>query len=174
MPVTYKKIASVTLTSSQASIDFQNIPATYDDIIIKTSLRQTDGNPNAFPFITFNGTSSTNHSSRWILGTGSGSPSSGSASVIFWATSKLADTASTFGNHEIYIPNYTSSTNKSLSIDSVYENNGTDARQFLIAGLWSTTSVINRIVIQSGDNTASAGYNFVANSTAVLYGVKRS
>ena len=77
-------------------------------------------------------------------------------------------TASTFGNSEIYIPNYASSGYKSISADSVSENNATAAYAFMAALLWSNSAAINRITI------TGLGSSFVQYSTATLYGIKNS
>jgi hypothetical protein len=77
------------------------------------------------------------------------------------------NTASTFSNIEIYIPNYAGSTNKSFSIDAVGENNATAAYAGLVAGLWSTSSAITAISIAS--TTLFAEF-----STATLYGISNT
>jgi hypothetical protein len=77
-------------------------------------------------------------------------------------------TANTFGNVAIYIPNYTSSNNKSISVDGVGENNATTAFADLYAGLWANSSAITSITL----------YNIISDfaefSTATLYGIKNS
>lgn len=170
-----KHIQTITVgAGGAATIDFQNIPGSYTDLVIFTSLRQSNGNTNALPFITLNGTSSSNQSYRGLFGDGSGVFST-SYSIIYWPVSRdNYDTASTFANTMIYIPNYTQSTNKSISIESVFENNGTAARQFLGAGLWSNTAAITRVVLQSGDNTAAPAYVFNQHSSASLYGITKA
>jgi hypothetical protein len=77
-------------------------------------------------------------------------------------------TASTFGNGEVYIPNYAGSTNKSMSADGVSENNGTEAYTDLIANLWSNTSAITSILLYPDSGT------WQQYSTATLYGIKNS
>jgi hypothetical protein len=78
------------------------------------------------------------------------------------------DTANTFGNTDIYIPNYAGSANKSVSVDTVEENNGTTARALLGAILWSNTAAITALGL-----TPVSG-SFVQYSTATLYGIKNS
>jgi hypothetical protein len=77
------------------------------------------------------------------------------------------NTSNSFSNSSVYIPNYTSSNYKSVSIDSVYENNATTAYCNLQAGLWSSTSSINQVTLVC----TGSGQTFAANSTATLYGV---
>lgn len=170
MANTYVKIASVTVGAGGAStIEFTSIPATYDDLVVKMSTRNSAsgvGQWQAFD-IGFNGVL-TNRSWRFVGGTGSAAIS-GSGTAILGQSSTAASTASTFANGEIYIPNYAGSTNKSLSVDQATENNGTDALIYPGAGLWSSTAAITSIQLAS--NYAGT---FVQYSTAVLYGIKKS
>jgi hypothetical protein len=151
-----------------SSVTFANIPQTgYTDLVVKCSTRD-NRSANASDFILgFNGVT-TNLSFRRLFGDGtnpqSGSGTFGSAGIEVAANS----TASTFSNIEVYIPNYTSSNNKSWSADSASENNGTTAYVQLTAGLWSSTAAITSITF-----TAESSASFVANSTFYLYGVAK-
>jgi hypothetical protein len=120
--------------------------------------------------LTFNGSTST-YSSRILEGGDSVAVSSTGSSSSFQMNSTGLLYTSTFANNEIYIPNYTSSNFKSVSIDSVSEANQAGAvYQDMVAGLWSTTSAITSITLTS----LSTGNNFVQYSTATLYGIKNS
>ena len=79
-------------------------------------------------------------------------------------------TANTFGNMEIYIPNYAGSSNKSVSVNQVGEDNAATAYATLLAGLWSNTAAITSIKL----TPFSGGASFVQYSTAYLYGVKNA
>jgi hypothetical protein len=168
------KIADVTVGSPQSSVTFSSIPSGYTDLKIVVSARNTESDSaGGLFYVNFNG-SSANLSSRvlYAYGSGSGSLSSTAASAIFGYITSSGSTASTFGNAEIYIPNYTSSNNKSVSVDAVNENNATDGRQDIVAGLWSSSSAITSITIYSARiSDGSASGNFVANSTFTLYGI---
>lgn len=159
---TYEKIQHIELTGSQASIDFTSIPQTYTDLVIKTSLRDTGGG-NIASYISFNG-STANFSGRYLYGDGA-SVSSGTLGRYIGSLKDNA-TANTLNSTEIYIPNYTSSNNKSFSVDNVTENNGTNADQNIIAGLWSNTAAITSISL------SPASGSFRAGSSATLYGIK--
>ena len=78
-------------------------------------------------------------------------------------------TASTFTSGMIYLPNYTSSNQKSYSIDIVQEANQTTAYMQMHAMLWSGTSAINRLTFSNYNSNT-----FATNSTAYLYGVKNA
>jgi hypothetical protein len=177
MANTYEIIASVTVGSGgAATIDFTSIPATYTDLLIKLSSRSDrSGNTSADQYIQFNGNTSAVYSMRRLLGTGSSASSDSASSdakgaFVGMATGSTA-TASTFANTEIYIPNYTSSNAKSISIDSVTENNATEAYQVFNASLWNpvTQAAITSLLI--GTYTTN---NFVQYSTAYLYGISNA
>jgi hypothetical protein len=79
------------------------------------------------------------------------------------------ETASTFSNSEIYLPNYASSSiNKEYSSSGVVENNATAANSVLTAGLWSSTAAITQI------DLVGMGGDFVSGSTFYLYGINKS
>jgi hypothetical protein len=167
MANTNKKIQTVTVGSGGAStISFTNIPQTYTDLLIKFSGRTTSASIYGIGYIRPN-SSTTGFSDKALEGTGSsvGSYSEADSGLRFEPNGNGA-TANTFGNAEILIPNYTSSNYKSISVDSVTENNATAAEAFLKAGLWSNTSAITSI-----DIVAYSGTSFQQYTTATLYGV---
>ena len=165
MATTYTLISSVTVGSGgAATMTFSSIPQTYTDLLIKVSARSV-GIDNQ---LTFNG-STTNDSSRYLIGNGASASSGSDASNIqLQGSTASSDTANTFGNLEIYIPNYTSANSKSVSIDAVTENNATTAYAFLSAGLWSDGAAITSATI-----TNSSG-DYAEYSTAYLYGISNA
>jgi hypothetical protein len=76
-------------------------------------------------------------------------------------------TASTFGNFQVYIPNYTSTGAKSFSVDIVQEDNQAGAFMNIAAGLTNSTAAITTI---SFNDQANIG-DFVIGSSATLYGI---
>jgi len=164
MANTFELIASSTVGSGGASsIDFTSIPSTFTDLCLKVSAR--DGDSNWVLNMKFNGS---NGSSRYLQGSGS-SASSGTETDMRFIVDSAGATASTFGSAEIYIPNYTSSNYKSVSIDSVSEANASTAYMRMVAALWSSASAINQITLT---NVVSG--NIPQYSTAYLYGVKNA
>ena len=164
MPNNYVLLETIALTQSAASVTFDNLPTSgYTDLKIVVSARTTLGSSVVDGLgITFN-TGGT-YSVRRLYGTGSAAASDTTNSAPF--TTASTATASTFGNAEIYIPNYRSSNAKSFSVDGVSENNATAAYAGLMAGLWSGTAAITSIVLASPGSAS-----FVADSTFSLYGV---
>ena len=164
-------IEHVSLSSSQASVTLGNggtLPQTYKTLKLVMSAR-TDSSGSTFEgFYLEPNANSSNLSNRYLEGNGASASSGSSASNMFIGVATGASaTTSTFCNVEITIPNYTGSTNKPVSSDSVNETNATTAYQDLIAGLWSNTAAITslKLILLSTNN-------FVSGSTFTLYGLK--
>lgn len=163
---TMTALSTVTVgAGGAATISFSSIPQTYTDLVVKVCGRSTaTGSVYDDLGIYFN-SSTADLSWRILYGTGgSASTTSGSTRYFAFVPSASA-TASTFSNVEYYIPNYAGSNNKSVSADSVTENNGATALTNIAAGLWSNTSAITTITLNPANG------NFVEHSTATLYGV---
>jgi hypothetical protein len=170
MAENYILLERVELNASAASISFANIPQTgYTDLKIVISGRtDRSGQQDDDIKIQVNGNTSAIYSQRRVLGNGSATfsdSSSGSNVGVSFTTGPTA-TANTFGSTDIYIPNYAGSTNKSMSVDGVSENNATAAGAGMNAFLASTTSPITSITFAPLFGTV-----FVANSTFSLYGI---
>jgi hypothetical protein len=151
------------LASSQASITFSSIPQTFTDLYVVLSIRNTSSQN--YYTLQFNGSSS-NFSMRILYGTGSTSASTTSPADYAGELTYSSQTANTFANNSIYIPNYTSANNKSYSMDSVQETNGSAANQVIGAGLWSNTAAITSI-------TFNVSGSFAQYSSATLYGITK-
>lgn len=151
------------LGSSQSAITLSSIPSTYTDLYLQISIRSTNGDDNLY--FKFNNTTS-NTSWRNLLGYGTGTLSQ-SGSGYLLAGGVRSNTANTFTNIGIYIPNYASSVAKSASVDSTSEENGSTGYQFLVNNLWNDTTAINRIdlYLQGGSLTQF--------SSATLYGITK-
>lgn len=175
MANTYVKIGSTVTVGAggSASIDFTSIPSTYTDLVVKLSSRTTDTTVNDSSAIAlqFNGDTASNYSRRTVFGDGGavGSSSATTTSMRIGFTTTNGDTANTFGNAEIYIPNYAGSTAKSVSADAVTEAN---VAQFIYAalnaGLWTGTAAITSIKL------IAPSFNFMQYSTATLYGILKN
>ena len=171
MPDTFIKIASNTVGSGGASsVTFSSIPSTYTDLLLKISARASFSDYDLQLNVHLNGNTS-NYSQRAVFGTGS-NVYSYTATIAGYAASVMGalGTANTFGNAEVYVPNYAGSTNKSYSVDNVTElNASTNNRLDLLAGLWSDTSAVSSMTI-----TTAGGTSFVQYSTFTLYGISKS
>jgi hypothetical protein len=166
MPLQLYKIASNDLTATASTVTFSSIPQGYTDLKVVISAR-TDRSAAGSDWtkISFNGVT-TNLSMRALYGGGS-TAGSYTDTLIYSSTNSNSQTATTFGSTEFYIPNYTGSTNKSVSADGVSETNATTNNDMtLVAGLWSNSAAITSITL-----APYTGPNFLANSTFTLYGI---
>lgn len=166
--MTMQVIQHIELGSAQATIDFNSIPQTYTDLVLKFSLRSTNADVTDYLRSTFNGNTS-GYTYRYLYGNGglgagvfssSGSRSDNFGPVINGNNS----TSSTFSNAEMYLPNYTAAVAKSISIDGAMDQNATESYPQIWANLWNNTAAITSISLFSGANLA-------AGSSATLYGV---
>ena len=176
MATTYTLIASNTVGSGGTStVTFSAIPGTYTDLLLRISAR---ANVNNYGIrVRFNSDTGTNYT--WLRLEGNGASASSNSNTTYGspyntfiyssANNQSTQTANTFGNMDLYIPNYAGSNNKSTSHDGANENNGTDAYANLIAGLWSNNAAITSITL-TGDGTV----DLVQYSTFYLYGISNS
>jgi hypothetical protein len=170
-------IERIELASNAASITFSSIPADYTDLLVKLSFRSTGTAAYDPILLRFNG-SDTGYSGR-VLETSVGFYTT--SEVVTTATSAQATgtwaritgtgvstdghTANTYGNAQILIPSYRSSAYKSVSCDTVGENNATQAPLEITANLWSNTAVITSLSLALKDG-------FIKQySSASLYGI---
>jgi len=170
MANTYTLLETVTVgAAGAASVTFNSIPQTgYTDLVIKCSVRGTASALYASLAVRFNGDSAANYKNLAIQGDGASAISYAQTSQTSFnignATGATA-TANTFDSSDVYIPNYTSSNYKSISVDDVMENNAATAYNTLTTSLWSQTAAITTINIFPGSGS------FSQHSTFSLYGV---
>jgi hypothetical protein len=154
-------VSTVTVGSGgAASIEFTGIAGTGKDLFILVSGRTVDASSLV---LRFNSDTANNYDSRTLRGDGSGADSNsniGIDRITLIPISTAGDTANTFSNVAMTIANYTSSANKSISIDGVRENNATFGRQVILAGRYINSSAITTVTLTA---------DFVQHSTASLY-----
>jgi hypothetical protein len=149
----------VTNGAGDASVLLNNIPQTYTDLLVLVSARNTVV---ADEFYIYPNSNTSNLSYRLLRGNGS---TVITANVHRFYPTVSSDTANTFANGQIYIPNYTSSSAKSFSLDSVSENNGTTAYASIEAMLWNDTTAITSLLFQLNSG------NIAQYSSFSLYGI---
>ena len=172
MPNTYTLLETITVGAAGASsVTFNSIPQTgYTDLVIKASVRTNNNAVYDNIQLRFNGDSGANYSRLFLVGDGSTTQNfkaSGNTSFVpSYSINAANATANTFSNGEFYIPNFTSSNQKSISLDTVVENNATAGYDGISAGLWSGTAAITSVNFTPGSGTL-----FLQYSTFSLYGV---
>lgn len=170
--MTRQAIGFVELTGTQANITFSNIPQDGTDLLLVYSLR-TD--LTSFHFddtsIRVNNDSGANYSNRLLQnreGSVSTSGGSGQTNILAPESSGPASPANTFGNGQIYIPNYTAATAKTFSCEGGSESSSSAVVLMMNAGLWNGTAPITSIYFYSRNSRS-----FLAGSTATLYKITK-
>jgi hypothetical protein len=165
--MTISLISTVTASGSSAAIDFASISQSFTDLFAVISGR-TSATGNIVSTLQFNSDTGANYSFRYLQGTGGAASSSagtGTTSIQLGYANDAGTTASTFCSQSIYIPNYTSASAKSISVDSVQENNGAQGLSWINAGRWTGTAAITFL------SFGVASGNWVSGSTISLYGI---
>jgi len=161
-------ISTVTVGSGGvATISFNGIPQIYTDLLLLHSIRTSRSAYHESIKLSFNG-STASQTNRRLYADGTGAASTNDTLMYGGQGAGATSTSSTFGNSSIYIPNYTSSNNKSSSEDAVSENNATNALATLNANLWSNTAPITSITL-----TPENGGTIQQYSSATLYGIRK-
>ena len=170
MPVTYDRIASSTLSTASATVDFTSISSTYTDLVLVATLGATT---TGVSFITqFNGDTGNNYGCVSFYGGQVGSPAPGTAikgagaypninSIYIPINSSLP--TSVKAAYTLNIQNYSSS-NVFKSTYSRYNHGLTEVNAN--TGTWRSTSPINRITMTTVTST------FLAGSVFTIYGIK--
>jgi hypothetical protein len=178
MTTTYTLINKTILGSNQTGLSFTSIPSTYTDLKLVFSVRGDYADASVWDLnIGFNSTT-TGYSNRFLLTNGGTGIASGTN--WFGVTTGIGlgyfnvtnNTANTFCNSEIYIPNYASSNYKSVSVEAAAEqNSGSSGATGLafFAGLWSNTAAISSLNVFS-----TVAPTFLTGSSFYLYGIKNS
>lgn len=175
MPLTYQLIASSTLSSPTTTFTFSSIPNTYTDLVVKTNLRS--GSPNGSNlrfFINGNNSAVYGVTYLWAFGSSSGSgrttpPNANTTFTLIPDISAANFAANAFASTEIYIPNYTLSSNRQVSFIQFAENNSASVSAITSGGgLIQIASPVTSISLQDSNDS------FVANSSFYLYGIKNS
>jgi hypothetical protein len=160
MPSTYTPIATTTLGSASATVDFTSISGSYTDLILVTDFAVTSAGDF---YLRFNSDTGNNYSVTILVGDGSSAVSSRSSSVSYISPNYNSDQTSQRAIHNWSIQNY-SNTTTNKTVLCRYDN---VSRQTVAAvGLWRSTSAITSINI-----SRNAG-NFSAGSIFTLFGIK--
>jgi hypothetical protein len=147
-----------------ATLTFSNIPQTGTDIMLLLSHRNDGGANQDNITLRINGLSGSNYVSRRLEGNGSTvlSGNQTATSINQPYSNSASSTANTFTNTSYYFSNYALTGTKSISIDTVMENNGTGYQQLFACLYNSSISGITSITI-------SGYYNMVRYTSASLY-----
>lgn len=162
----YELIETIEVGSGGASsIEFTSIPQDGTDLLLVLSARSDSASIDRLARVFFNSDTGSNYSVVELEGTGSGAFTNSFTGQTFGRLGNVnadTSTSNTFGNLQIYVSNYTSSTDKSFSSECIAENNATTASQILTANKYTSTSAITTMSVD-------AFSNFLEHTTASLY-----
>ena len=163
MAATYESIASTTLGSAQADVEFTSIPGTYTDLVLVINCGTSVSGQSIQ--MQFNSDSGNNYSSTEMWGNGS-SASSGrltNTSAIRAVGRGIGTDTTLIDTGFVSIQNYANTTTNKTALIRSGVSGGTIAS----VGLWRDTSAITSIkLIGEGPS------NIITGSTFTLYGIK--
>ena len=164
MAATYEKIATTTLGSAQATVEFTSITQSYTDLVIVTNSGNSSGADHAFFMQVGNGSYDTgsNYSSTYMFGNGSSVVSGRESNQTRALNMRTGGTL--IGNGFVHCMNYSNTTTNKTFLS---RGNTADNMTVAYVNLWRSTSAINRIKL-----TDETGANFLTGSTFTLYGIK--
>jgi hypothetical protein len=170
-------ITSQTLGSAAASVTFSSIPATYTDLVVRFSARAaTDTSPSSMG-IKLNPDTANNSATYLRVAAGPSvvslnrpRPDSGNDLFDRFTDTASDETSNTFSSGEVYIPSYTVSQSKPVSLFTVNEANVTTTLYSpnVGAGLFGNNAAITSISIRNLSGNMASGSSFY------LYGIKNS
>jgi len=155
--------------SLPASILIDNIPQTYTDLYLVSSLRANAPGTRVDIEITLNGDTSSTYTYQRLIGYDNSQEYSNTGTGINSGTNSTGNgaTANTFSSAGLYMTNYTSTTTKNFHIEHAAENNSTSS---WIIGL-STHSFANSTGITSIQFDTSGTSLYMQYSSMSLYGI---
>lgn len=166
MPSTYDKIATTTLSSSQASIDFTSISGSYTDLVIVGSIKAaTATNPACY--VRFNGDTGSNYSVTTLYGNGSTAGSVRFSGQTFIRYNYVTDPNTTnFATMIMNLNNYSNTTTYKNALTKFgLASIGLDTT----VGLWQNTQAITRVTF-----TLESSTNFASGCVFTIYGILKA
>lgn len=162
--MTMKLISTVTVgAGGAASIEFTGIPQTGTDLLVVLSVRSNEAGDPSSLYATVNNAFTGTYRMLYGSGANSFSQTDSYGSRVFVNGNTF--TSNTFSNVSFYFPNYTSTANKSVSVDAVAENNATAAYRTILAGSYTSSVAITSLQFPLA--------NWMQYSTASLYTVTK-
>jgi hypothetical protein len=163
MTATYEKIAAYTVPSSTASYTFSSIPATYTDLVLVGSCKNTVGATYGL-LLQYNGDTASNYSTTLLWGNGS------SASSFRYTTQYNGVFAGWAGstNFSPYIINIQNYANTTTYKTTLSRSSDAGDRVATTVSLWrKTPEAINSIKVAFEPSA-----NLATGTTLTLYGIK--
>ena len=163
MATTYEPIATTTLGSAAATIDFTSISSAYTDLRLVIVGKYTSAGGNTR--IRFNSDTASNYSSTRIAGDGTSASSDRLTNQTFQRLNFDGNSTTIPDLLTVDIFSYAGSTFKTSLITSTEDKNGSGS-VIRIVGLYRSITAISSITISLSSSTFASG------TTATLYGIK--
>lgn len=161
MPATYEPIATYTAATAQTVVTFSSIPATYTDIFAACQIKRTSGTLNFR--ISLNNDASALYSVTRLVGTSGVTATDRLTAQTYWTPWWNGGAFTNLASFHMNLMNYANTTtNKS----ALFTNSEAGGEMTVTAGLYRSTSAINRIDFTAGSNSFAIGCTFT------LYGIK--
>jgi hypothetical protein len=166
MPKTYEPIATTTLSSSVATIDFTSIPGTYTDLRMVIS---GVGNAGENIFYRFNSNTGTVYSRTALGGNGTAASSARASGLTFGRLTGFGIPTTTIGQQVTTwdIFNYSNTTTFKTSL--ARSNNSTIGVDAFVNSFASTAAITS---ISIANNQYTGASSWLSGTTATLYGIK--
>lgn len=166
MAITYEPIATTTLSTSAANVEFTSIPGTYTDLVLAGTIRSTRAGELTDQWtVQVNGDTGSNYSGTYLWYGPSSGRVSGTTNIGLVRCPGPTATAGIFGYGIINFMNYSNSTTYKTFItkwsEYTYYEMGTTV------SLWRNTNAITSLKILS---TTSS--NLATGTSFTLYGIK--
>jgi hypothetical protein len=164
MPAAMKPLATITLSSAQATVTFSSITSAYRDLVLVTNISTTSANDGS-QIMRMNGDTASNYSNVWLETgvtssqlTTTGIVDSGgnvttvtnSLATIVW---NILDYSATDKHKQVLVRENTATSRTAAGVSTV-------------TGRWANTAAITSIVLLAQNSTT-----YAAGSTFTLYGV---
>lgn len=177
--MSFVRIQTITLGSTQSSITFSSIPQNFDHLVVIGNTRRDSASGTGSGLIQFNG--DTNNTGNYyniqmssvgffngtLLNTQMYGTSSLTQNLEMFNVGNSTDTANSFPSNTIYIWNYKDSNFKKFanSHGAQFNTSGYNY-QTMYAGRWNSTAPITSIRL-----APTSGANLIAGSSVTLYGI---
>ena len=170
---TYILLSSNVLASNTASVTFSSIPNTYTDLLVRFSARSNSAGVYDSVLLTLNSDTGNNYriNTMFDYAPNTPNPASQSGPTTYGFANGNGAAANFYGNSQIHIPNYATTSTRQISWHSVTENNATDStfNNNMANGYYTGTTAISTLKLNPQTGTL-----FLATSSFYLYGIKSS
>jgi len=167
-------IYTQTLSSNSASVTFNNIPQSYNDLMIIATTGRDQSVGTGSAVLRFNGDTSTSYSSTRFGGIGSSGTytqrQTSTDTVWYGEAGEVAGLGEAHAASTIFIPNYTSGMTKTFSTESFRERDNAATYMAHVGGQWRKNEPITSVTLYPQQPSVL----WLAGTSFTLYGLMSS